>query len=345
MSDNIFGERFYGTRKPAWHMIGQVFQKALKPSVAVKKIGMDYTVDKYPMVALVDKQQIDTGKICIMRSPTADDPVYQVFGFAGGKYEITQNVDLARIMNPLAEVWPLETMGAINNGKTVFMTFNTGGVEIEGDPINGYFMLVDVKDGGTSTKLVYTPVRVVCQNTLISGLRQATVSISIQHTPGAQAQLEARVNLIAKAREAIDETTAVFRKLATARITPNQAELMFDNVYPLPRLPEDAALENYSVEDLGALLFKGVKDSMYDYNYYTERAKTLRAGAMTLYEKLNDEYPALASTPWHAYNAVVESADFRDGGKAPEFSALFGPRAKEKKDAFEYAVALTGKKR
>jgi hypothetical protein len=38
------------------------------------------------------------------------------------------------------------------------------------------------------------------------------------------------------------------------------------------------------------------------------------------------------------YNAVVESADFRNGGKTPEVSALFGAKAREKKLAFSLAT-------
>lgn len=341
MSDGMFGERFYATRKPAWHNLGQVFKKALKPSKAVVQVGMDYVVEKFPLFAYPTKgHKFESSRFTILRSPTKDDPEWREFGTAAGKYEIVQNTELAAIMDPLADVWPLETMGALDNGKTVFMVLNTGGSDIEGDPINGYFMLMDVKDGGTATKLVYTPVRVVCKNTLVTGLKQATVSISVQHITGAKDQLAARVNLIANAKAAIDETTEVFRKLATTPIKPAQVDAMLESVYKLPSTPEDAALVDYSKEDLGDLLFKGVKDSMYAFNYYTEQAQNNQAGALELYEKLNDEYPNQAGTLWHAYNAVVEMADYREGGGNPEQSALFGSRAREKKRAFQYVAKL-----
>jgi phage/plasmid-like protein (TIGR03299 family) len=343
MSDNIFGERFMSVRQPAWHGLGTVIQKAVKPSLAVKKFHLDYEVGTYPMVAIVGKKQVKTDKVAIMRSPTAEDKQWRLFGTAGGKYEIVQNKDLANIMDTIHEVWGLETMGAIDLGKTIFMTFKTGDQDIEGDQIKGYFLVTDTKDGGTSVKCAYTPVRVVCSNTLRSGLKQATIAINIQHITGAKDQLAARVNLIAKAQKAIDETTMVFRQLANAKVTTKQAELMFDQVYPLPKTPEDMALVDYSQEDLGALLFKGVQDSMYAYNFYTKQAQDLRAGASELYEKLNDEYPNLAGSAWHVWNAIVESADFRDGGRSPEISSLFGARAREKATAFKLATQFIKK--
>jgi phage/plasmid-like protein (TIGR03299 family) len=338
--DNIFGQRFASVRQPAWHALGTVLQKAVKPSVAVKRFGLDYRVSIEPMVVNVDGQSIAVGKNGIMRGPTADDPTWHYFGTVGEKYELVQNTDLGKIMDALAEVWGMETIGALDSGKTIFMTFKTGPQDIEGDAIEGYFLVVDVKDGGTTLKCAYTPVRVVCENTLRSGLRQATVAVSLKHLLGAKDQLAARVGLIKKARVAIDDTTAVFRQLARAHVTPSQANLMFDEVYPLPRVPEDAALVDWSEADLGAQLFKGVVNTMYDYNYYVKRAQDLRAGALQLYEKLNDEFPKLAGTAWHAWNAVVECADYREGGRAPEASALFGQRAREKKSAFDIAVRM-----
>jgi hypothetical protein len=82
-----------------------------------------------------------------------------------------------------------------------------------------------------------------------------------------------------------------------------------------------------------------VGDAEYALAYYTEKAEERRKGAAELYTKLNDEYPKLGATAWHLYNAVVESADYRDG-KNVEVSALFGGRAKEKQAAFVAARAL-----
>jgi hypothetical protein len=178
---------------------------------------------------------------------------------------------------------------------------------------------------------------VVCQNTLRTGLKAGEVSINLHHLNGIKDQLAARIGLIAKAQNAMDNTLQIFRQLAQTTIKPAKVDAGFELVYPLPNPHSDAALVDYSKEDLGDLLFKGVAEHMYDFNFYTQRQQTLQAGAQTLYEKLNDEHPKLAGTAWHFYNAVVESADFRDGGKSPEVSALFGARGREKAKAFAIA--------
>jgi hypothetical protein len=163
------------------------------------------------------------------------------------------------------------------------------------------------------------------------------VAVNIQHLIGAKANLAARINLIAKGQKAIDETTKFFREMAKAKVTSKQAELVFDQVYRIPKTPEDMALIDYSQEDLGALLFAGVQDSMSAYQYYTKQAQELRSGALDLFDKFNTDFPKVANTAWGLYNSVVELADFRDGGKTPEISALVGARAREKKQAFRLA--------
>lgn len=343
MTDAIFGERFYATREPAWHGLGQVFKKALKPSVALAQVGMDYKVQMQPLFSYPAKGvKVPSNRYAILREPTKDDPQWREFGTASNKYEIIQNTDLAALLDPIAELWPLETMGALHDGKTTFMTLKADNLDIEGDEVQGYFMVVDVKDGGTACKLVFTPVRVVCGNTLVSGLRQASVNISVQHTIGANAMLKARVSLVKNARASIDQTTKVFRELAAKKISQEAVVGMMSKVYPLPKLPKDAELIDYSQEDLGDILFQGVKDTMYAYNYYTEQAQKNQNIALDLNDKLNDEHPSLAGSLWHSYNAVVESADYRMGGKNPEASALFGARAREKKRAFKIAQSMLG---
>ena len=341
MTANLFGDRFYGTRKPAWHGLGKVFEKAITPGEAVKVIGMDYPVEKYPLSAALPGGSALTGKWGIFRSPTTDDPEWRYFGSVASDYEVIQNVDLARIMEPLAAVWPLETMGALDNGKCVFMAFNTGGADIEGDLINGYFTLVNQQDGGHTVKLIYTPVRIVCQNTLVTGLARATVSLQVQHQNGAADMIAARTNLIAKAQTAIDDTTMIFRQLATKKVTKTQVEKVFNAVYPNPKLPDDLALKDYTKEDLGELLFAEVQDASSVFARRMEMAEQYRADSMTLYTKLNDEYPALAGTAWHAYNAVAEYADFRGrDSNAANASAFMGYRAKEKEHAFKAVQSL-----
>jgi Domain of unknown function (DUF932) len=55
-------------------------------------------------------------------------------------------------------------------------------VEVGGDDVRRYVLLMNSHDGSTAVIAATTPVRVVCQNTLNWGLGSAQQKFSIRHT-------------------------------------------------------------------------------------------------------------------------------------------------------------------
>ena len=69
------------------------------------------------------------------------------------------------------------------------------------------------------------------------------------------------------------------------------------------------------------------------------RVQNIRKGAWERFQFFNDKNPALANTPWAAWQAVVETEDFRRG-KSNSATAIFGQRAEAKSRAFNTALKL-----
>ena len=342
MAANLFGDRFVGIRQPAWHGLGKVFESPIPISQAVVEAGMDYEVIKLPLIAKLDDKEIDSGKMGIFRTPTADDPAYQYFGSASEDYAILQNREVAEIIEPLTKLWPVETIGALGKGETIFISLDAGETSVRGEPIKQYFLLTDTRDGGTSMKIAFTPVRVVCQNTLVSGLRQSIVSSALTHVSNISKVLTVRVNLLGKMKKAMDATMATFEQLASAAITDDDAKSIFAAAYPMPpRTAKMELLDDYDSatgpELLGELYDEATR-AQASWVYFAERAETLQTGVFHNYRRICDEHTSIANTPWAAYNSVVEFADYREGGKSLEVSTLFGARAAEKQRAFKASL-------
>jgi len=341
MSANLFGERFLGHREPGWHSLGKVFEKDLTASEAVIQGRLNYNIIKAPLVAHIDGVNALTGKYGIFREPTDDDPEYRYLGVSSPSYTILQNIEVARIIDPLTDLWPVETAGALGDGETMFLTLDAGDDEVKGEHIRKYFLITDTRDGGTSLKVAFTPIRVVCQNTLVSGLKQATVSDSIVHNMSTKEILSARVSMMQKMQRAIKDTMASFDALASASIEDDEAKLIFEMAYPYPKksMKTDLLQEFDDVSgplELG-LLYDKAKTAQISYDYYSSRAQDMRNGVFLNYQRLCDEHVSIAKTPWAAYNAVVEFADFRGNGSneiSIAKSAIFGSRSEEKKRAF-----------
>ena len=85
------------------------------------------------------------------------------------------------MLDPLSERYPVETAGAIGQGEKIFITLDAGGAEIAGEDHNLFYLITDHRDGSGALSMAFTPVRVVCQNTLSLGLSEAKVSVNLQH--------------------------------------------------------------------------------------------------------------------------------------------------------------------
>jgi phage/plasmid-like protein (TIGR03299 family) len=343
----MFGERFAGYREPAWHGLGKVFEDPISAVEAVEKADLGFEIIKAPLTAHIEGVNCLTGKYGIFREPTDDDPQYQYLGTASADYKIMQNKEIAQMLDPLTDKWPVETVGALGQGETMFMSLFAGGDTVANEDIKKFFLITDTRNGGTSMKILFTPVRVVCQNTLVSGLRQSIVSSSITHSMNMQQVLQARIDLIGKMQIAMEKSMASFEVLADAAIGEDGAQAVIDAAFPMPRKPRKMALLEQSLEDDEleefGILFDQAKGARDNWLYQCERVEKYREGAMYNYDRLCDEHSHIAGTAWAAYNAVVEFADFRKGAKSVNSNALFGYRAGEKKKAFKKALELAVK--
>jgi len=353
---NIFGERFLGRREPAWHGLGQTFDGPITMLEAVGRINAGYVVDKAPLFAKVGNRYVPVGgQIGLVRQPTDDDPEYRVLGVASrDDYGLVQNHELARILDPLSEQWPVETVGVLGQGETIFFTLDAGTVRIgrsNREEVRQFFLVSDTKNGRTAGRIAFTPVRVVCQNTLSLGLSAAVARASLRHSAEYADEMRFRVGLMKQMQRIMRETTATFNHMARVVLNPDKAAAIFELSYPYPSMPAKVALaEALTARDRNELgdeyseQLLGVDKARETYDFYRGRTEVFRAGAAELFAKINDEHPAIANTPWAAYNAVVECEDYRNGGKGVLASALFGARAVTKARAFEaaYAAAVGG---
>jgi len=342
MAHNLFGERFAGKREPAWHGLGTVFTDNITPYDAVKLAGLDYDIVKVPLSAQLETgDMVSTGKFGLIREATPDSGA-AFLGTVSEQYTYLQNRDVARIIEPLAELWPTETVGALGQGETVFITLDAGSDTIKGDPIRQYFLITDTRNGGTSMKVMFTPVRVVCQNTLLAGERAAITTSAIQHDYNLEGSIQARVELIQKMQKISIETMAQFEAMASASISDEGVQALLASAFPFPKVSKAVDILTYEDAESFGVLYDAAKRAEASYEFYRGRMQAFRDGAMELFQKFNDEQPQLANTVWAAYNAAIECSDWREGNSddSANRSSLFGGRANEKKRAFQAAMEL-----
>jgi len=341
MPANLFGDRFTGRRVPAWHNVGTIFDDDPDIVEAITRAKMDYSVflrEVFFKSPIGEYQTIPNRRV-LVREQTEDDPE-RAFAIVSDQYEVIQNVDLAIALRPLAERWPVETAGALGFGERFFLTLDAGSTCIAGDEIRRYFLIIDDKSGEHTLTLLFTPVRVVCENTLITGMRRATMRLDLQHRGGVQSYLAVSLDAIGRAQQSIDETMAVMAELARTQVAQEDIAQIILAAYPEPTRPRK--LIEAGELSLSDALTKPeiIRLAEERWEKSIEAQVSARVSTSELYNNIASTNPLIALTPWAAYNAVVEFEDFGRQTRGQEaMASIIGERAKPKIRAFGAAMS------
>ena len=349
MSASLFGERFLGRREPAWHRLGEVFPQDLKLTAteAMERADIMFKVDKYPMVVTApDGTTIDTKSFGVLREPTKDSNHWELFGTVGSQWTPIQAEDLGRILDPISEKFPVETAGAIGKGEKIFLTLDAGEAKIAGEDHNLFYLITDHRTGLGALTFAFTPVRVVCQNTLTVGLSQASVQTKLEHNRSINVDAEWYADIFSRMLMAQESTISAMDSLATVNISDEDAMKVVLAGYPNPSKPQRVKIQdNISPDVLNKddylKIMNHNKAHIESYEGAVQRQERIREHALELYDVFNQQHGSVAKTPWAIWQAVVECEDYRRGRDA-SYNILAGDRANNKARAFNKALSLVG---
>jgi len=329
MADNIFGERFFGDRVSAWHGKGYVTEVAMKAVEALEKCG-DYEVSMVPLLTPTGEE---TPYRAIRRSPTPDDARVRWFGSVSGDYALITPSQLATIWDTSLGV-PVESMGALAEGRTFFITTRLAEYEVAKDTVVEYLATCNFLDGKNAFRLLRTPVRIVCQNTMVAGIEGATASFALTHNQEMAGKLGTWLaEMYSTAMEKRDLLKDLCNQMARTACDDEMATGMFARCYPIKGRPSTDGPREL------------VQRRLAEYESKIEAMTRRREGVACLWNGMATGYENLKGNVWGALQVVVEYEDHRPEGawglgKAQE-SALLGDRAATKEIAFAEAVKLS----
>lgn len=226
-------DSMFSVREVPWHGLGAVLDRA--PSTvaqAIHESGLGWTVQKKEIaLAQLDAAPVPPipGYFATVREDTST-----VLGIVGERYRIVQNAEAFSFVDQLlGSSIHFETAGSLHGGRRVWVLATLPDhIEVGGDPVRPYVLLLNSHDGSTAVVAATTPVRVVCQNTLNWGLRQARQKFSIRHT-------DAVAHRVHEARRVLDLSIDYYRqfkqlgdRLASERCTEQQLKRVLGELYP-----------------------------------------------------------------------------------------------------------------
>jgi phage/plasmid-like protein (TIGR03299 family) len=286
-------DSMFSVREVPWHGLGAVLDHT--PSTIAEAIdasGLGWRVEREPIainrgdVATVDdwwlpRCEAITGWWANVRQDTRE-----VLGIVGERYRIVQNIEAFQFVDQLiGSTMHFETAGSLHGGRRVWVLARLPEyIEVGGDPVRPYVLLMNSHDGSTAVLAASTPVRVVCMNTLNWALERARQKYSLRHTEGIREHVH-------QARRVLDLSVDYYRQfkhagdqLATERFSEMQLRRVLDELYPSG--PDDNASDR------------------------TRRSREQTKERITELFGRGDTQGSAPGTKWAAVNAIVEHADW-----------------------------------
>ena len=302
--------------KTPWHGLGTQVSNDLTPQQMQTKAGLDWEVEKVDAFIEVDGNKIKTGQQALIRSTDS-----KILTNVGAGWNPVQNSTAFEFFSEyvLAGDMQMETAGSLKDGQNVWAlakikeSFDVFG----DDTVESYLLFSNPHLYGKSVDIRFTPVRVVCNNTLTMSLGEAAQrSVRIGHRAVFDGDTVKTTLGIASEKFAKYKEMAQF--LGSKRVTADDLISFYNGVFPNTSRKAEKASAKIS-----------------DYNDLSRNAKLC--------------YDALETQPgaryaegswWQALNSVTYVTDHVQGRNAENrlHSQWFGGNQTRKIKAAESAV-------
>ena len=266
---------FFSVKEKAWHGLGQIVEGYPTSTEAIKHAGLDYTVEKRKLFTYDNENQNSDPDVDII-IPEIEVPNFyatlrtdteQVLGVVGKDYEVVQNIDAFAFFDAIVagEGIMYETAGALGKGERIFITAKLPDYIKVGndDLIEKYLFLTTSHDGYGSITAAFTPIRIVCNNTLNAALRNHSNSIKIRHTANAKERLEQAHQLMGISNNLSTELETIFNNWTKVRITDAEVKKLIQ----LALVPNKEVYKNIQAgkDDELSTCFKNMCDTAFEY--------------------------------------------------------------------------------
>ena len=164
-----------------WHGLGTKVSNDLTPVQMMQKAGVDWKVHEVESFIEFDGKKMKTGQKSLVRETDG-----KILTNVGENWHSLQNEQAFEIFNEyvLAGDMEMHTAGSLKDGQYVWALakVNESFDLFGGDQVDSYFLFSNPHVYGKSIDVRFTPIRVVCNNTLTFALdSQADRAVKIGH--------------------------------------------------------------------------------------------------------------------------------------------------------------------
>lgn len=238
-------ECFCAGERP-WHGLGTLLEQRVTSFEAIKAAHLEWEVELREITA--------SGLLeaCPNHKATVRTDLNKVLGIVGKRYRPLQNRDAFTFFDNVVGLGEAiyESAGALFGGRRVWILAKLNEDMVIGgvDKIKPYLLLVNSHDGSQAVRMFFTPIRVVCNNTLTASINRRSVGegVMIRHTESMNGKIEESQEILGIAQKEYERIGAAFNLFYDKQIDADQAKGYFDRVFELNagELPKDKETED-----------------------------------------------------------------------------------------------------
>ena len=297
-----------------WHGLGVPVSNDLTPAQMMQKAGLDWTVHEVESFVEFNGNRIPTGQKALVRSSDA-----RVLTNVGPDWKPVQNEQAFEFFAEyvFAGNMGMNTAGSLRDGQMVWAlakvkdSFDLFG----GDQVDSYLLFSNPHQYGKSIDVRFTPIRVVCNNTLSLSLgMEAERQVKVGH------RVQFNADEVKQALGIATEKLATYKEMAqylgSKRFSMDKLIEYYNTIYPRT---SDKRVQNKKLS-----------------------VETLSRNAKQCLDVLETQPGSefAEGSWWQAYNSVTYITDHVQGRNADNrlYSSWFGGNQARKKNALETAI-------
>lgn len=314
---------YFGVGEPAWHRLGVTLNAPPTVREAIRLAGLDWKVRLQPLHMNYDGEEMPVPGYATVR-----DSDRSVLGVVGPTYKPLQNEDAFDFFQPWLDkgLATLETAGSLREGRRVWVLAKLKSdnlTVVKGDEISKYILLSNGHDGTLAVRAGFTPIRVVCANTMAMAHAEGTSKLMrVRHNKNTVKALDEIRDIMNVAEQSFEASAEQFRAMTRYGVCTDDLRTYVRQVFK-PKLIQGgpAAIVEAEAEDCDRLMGK----------------------IIPLFEQgRGNNLPGVAGTLWGAYNAVNEYLAYErgstEGGRL--HSLWFGDSALTNQRALQVAQKM-----
>lgn len=232
-------------REISWKLLGTDVSDCKTIDDAISKAGLDYVVESEPLLR-VPQSVIDAIRngYAVDFSPSVDNIITShkttfrtdsnvTLGVVGRDYGIVQNSKAFEFIDFIKEVSgeepKLETAGALGYGERMFVTCRLGAdcyLDGNRDAVKNYVVFTNSMDGSSAVMAFFSPIRVVCMNSLVMAIRGASNKVVFKHSKNVNKRLDWEIEENRKKALEVFSRSVQFSKTFMDRMLTLKAETL-----------------------------------------------------------------------------------------------------------------------